>query len=171
MDYKELAEELEKMLPEKIPYGEFVGAPWPYTGQGEMVYEEPEPYFIEKAATAITELLEEVEKLKAERDSARHNLRAVQRMVQEYQEEIVPGYRERAEKAEAQRDELFGILNGVCRDMREKSADEYVCGLCEYDGAYITESGDWANECPGFDMDDCFCMKKSMRKKFGQKEE
>lgn len=49
----------------------------------------------EQAATAITELLEEVEKLKAERDSARHNLATVQKMVQEYQDEIVPGYREK----------------------------------------------------------------------------
>ena len=66
MDYKELVEALKEMLPEKIPYGELVGAPWPYTGQGEMVYEEPEPYFIEQAAAAITELLEEVEKEKQE---------------------------------------------------------------------------------------------------------
>ena len=46
MDYNKLVESLEKMLPPKIPYGELVGAPWPYTGQGEMVYEEPESYFI-----------------------------------------------------------------------------------------------------------------------------
>lgn len=61
MDYKKLVESLEKMLPPKIPYGELVGAPWPYTGQGEMVYEEPESYFIEQAITAITDLLARVE--------------------------------------------------------------------------------------------------------------
>ena len=77
----------------------------------------------------------------------------------------------RAEKAERERDELFRILNDVCQDVRAKSADEYVCGLCEYDGAHIGESGDWVNECPGFEKDDCFCIKKSMREKFGQKEE
>ena len=77
----------------------------------------------------------------------------------------------RAEKAERERDELFRILNDVCQDVRAKSADEYVCGLCEYDGAYIGESGDWVNECPGFEKDDCFCMKKSIREKFSQKEE
>lgn len=77
----------------------------------------------------------------------------------------------RAEKAESERDKLFQILNDVCRDVRAKSADKYVCGLCEYDVAYIGESGDWVNECPGFEKDDCFCMKKSMRYKFGQKEE
>ena len=77
----------------------------------------------------------------------------------------------RAEKAEREKDKLFQILNDVCRDVRAKSADKYVCGLCEYDVAYIGESGDWVNECPGFEKDDCFCMKKSMRYKFGQKEE
>lgn len=163
MDSKGIVEELHNL--EFIAYG--------YNINGEVLGMDCIDFeqIMVDAADYITDLLEEVEKLKAERDSARHNLQTIQKMVQEYQEEIIPGFRERAEKAEAQRDELFGILNGVCRDVREKSADEYVCGLCEYDGAYITESGDWANECPGFDMDDCFCMKKSIRKKFGQKEE
>lgn len=65
MDYKELVERLEKMLPLKIPYGELVGAPWPYTGQGEMVYEDPEPYLIEQAITAITDLPARVESAEA----------------------------------------------------------------------------------------------------------
>ena len=71
MDYKKLVESLEKMLPPKIPYGELVGAPWPYTGQGEMVYEEPESYFIEQAITAITDLLARVEAVKARAERQR----------------------------------------------------------------------------------------------------
>lgn len=70
MDYKKLVESLEKMLPPKIPYGELVGAPWPYTGQGEMVYEEPESYFIEQAITAITDLLARVEATEARAEKA-----------------------------------------------------------------------------------------------------
>lgn len=70
MDYKELVESLEKMLPPKIPYGELVGAPWPYTGQGEMVYEDPESYFIEQAITAITDLLARVEATEARAEKA-----------------------------------------------------------------------------------------------------
>ena len=70
----------------------------------------------------------------------------------------------------AQRDELFKMLNDVCKDTKEQHADESVCGLCEYDGAYIGQSGDWENECPGFNSDDCFCMKRSIREKFGQSE-
>lgn len=86
MDYKELVETLQK---ESEWYG---------------VTDENAGVLMEQAATAITELLEEVERVKAERDSARHNLRTVQKMVKEYQEEIIPGFREMAEKAEGERD-------------------------------------------------------------------
>lgn len=61
MDYNGLVEKLKEMLPEKIPYGELVGAPWPYTNQGEMVYPDFEDYIIEQAATAIAELLARAE--------------------------------------------------------------------------------------------------------------
>lgn len=83
---------------------------------------------------------------------------------------IVQELRAELEQVTAQRDELFKMLNDVCKDTREQHADESVCGLCEYDGAYIGQSGDWENECPGFNSDDCFCMKRSIREKFGQSE-
>ena len=50
--------------------------------------------------------------------------------------------------------------------VRECEGGDSVCGLCEYDGAYIGESGDWCNECPGFDKDDCFKLKEELRKKW-----
>lgn len=78
---------------------------------------------------------------------------------------------ERAEKAERQVGELFHTLNDVCKDIRERTVEDYVCGFCEYDGACIGESGEWLNECPGFEKDDCFCMKKSIREKYGQLED
>lgn len=76
----------------------------------------------------------------------------------------------RLEKAENHVKELFSMLNNVCRDVREKTVQNYVCGLCEYDGAYISENGDWMNECPGFERNDCFCMKKSLREKYGMED-
>ena len=95
MDYKKLVESLEKMLPPKIPYGELVGAPWPYTGQGEMVYEEPESYFIEQAITAITDLLARVEaaesraeKAERERNAAIKELNRVSAAVDELSDMI-----------------------------------------------------------------------------------
>lgn len=81
---------------------------------------------------------------------------------------IVRELREKLERVTAQRNGLFELLNDVCKDVRETHVDDSVCGLCEYDGAHISEIGDWACECPGFDSDDCFCMKKSLRKKYGQ---
>ena len=65
---------------------------------------------------------------------------------------------------------MYDLLNDVCKDVRERNVDDDVCGLCQYDGAYRTESGDWANECPGFDRDDCFCMKNEIRRMCGVEE-
>lgn len=65
-------------------------------------------------------------------------------------------------------DRLYDLLESVCKDVREKYEDEDVCSLCQYDGAYMTDSGDWANECPGFDRADCFTMKNEIRKLCGK---
>ena len=59
---------------------------------------------------------------------------------------------------------LYELLEDVCKNIREKTEGDDVCGLCQYDGAYIGESGDWMNECPGFETNECFCMKNSIRK-------
>ena len=50
--------------------------------------------------------------------------------------------------------------------IREREGGDSVCGLCEYDGAYIGQSGDWCNECPGFNRDDCFKLSDETRKKW-----
>lgn len=81
MDYKELVQSLKKMLPPKIPYGELVGAPWPYTGQGEMVYEDQEPYFIEHAITAINDLLASAESAEARAEKAERERDAAVKML------------------------------------------------------------------------------------------
>lgn len=69
MDIEKLIEDLRGLLKqygEKIPYGELVGAPWPYSRAGDLVWQDPEPYFIEQAATALSTLQTENEKLRAE---------------------------------------------------------------------------------------------------------
>lgn len=58
----------------------------------------------EDAATAITDLLERAEVAEA-------RCKAFEKMVREYQNVIVPGYRERAEKAERERDEA---VESIC---------------------------------------------------------
>lgn len=65
-------------------------------------------------------------------------------------------------------DELYTILDEVCQDFREKTEEDYVCGLCQYDGAYKGDSGDWCNECPGFETADCFTMNNKIRKMCGK---
>ena len=64
MDIEKLIEGLHGILKqygEKIPYGEWVGAPWPYSRAGDLVWPDPEPYFIEQAATALSTLQAENE--------------------------------------------------------------------------------------------------------------
>ena len=78
--------------------------------------------------------------------------------------ELIKQQREKAETI----DTLYEILNDVCKDVREETEGDYVCGLCEYDGAHKTDSGDWAGECPGFESSDCFCMKNEIRKMCGK---
>ena len=87
MDNEKLIEDLRGLLKqygEKIPYGELVGAPWPYSRAGDLVWQDPEPYFIEQAATALSMLQVENEKLrdelkqvKAERDAALEHLHGI----------------------------------------------------------------------------------------------
>ena len=66
-------------------------------------------------------------------------------------------------------DALNGIINSfeeILRDIRESKGDDSVCGMCEYDGAFVGQSGDWCNECPGFEKDDCFRLSDECRKRW-----
>ena len=66
-------------------------------------------------------------------------------------------------------DALAGMIDRferILTDIRETKCDDSVCGMCEYDGAYIGQSGDWCNECPGFDKDDCFKLSDRCRKRW-----
>ena len=69
MDIEKLIEDLRGLLKqygEKIPYGELVGAPWPYSRAGDLVWQDPEPYFIEQSVTALSTLQAENERLRTE---------------------------------------------------------------------------------------------------------
>ena len=63
-------------------------------------------------------------------------------------------------------DKFIDGLEEIFADLRERHVDDSVCGLCEYDGAYIGESGDWYNECPGFERGDCFKLSDKIRKEW-----
>ena len=61
---------------------------------------------------------------------------------------------------------LIDRFERILSDIRESKVDDSVCGLCEYDGAYMGQSGDWCNECPGFEKDDCFRLSDECRKRW-----
>ena len=66
-------------------------------------------------------------------------------------------------------DALNGIINRfeqILRDIRESKVDDSVCGMCEYDGAFVGQSGEWCNECPGFEKNDCFKLSDECRKRW-----
>lgn len=64
--------------------------------------------------------------------------------------------------------EMYSRYEDLCKKIRKEYESDDVCGLCQYDGAYIGDSGDWMNECPGFETSECFCMKNSIRELCGQ---
>ena len=61
---------------------------------------------------------------------------------------------------------LVDRFERILGDIREANVDESVCRMCEYDGAYMGQSGDWCNECPGFDKADCFKLSDRCRKRW-----
>lgn len=105
-------------------------------------------YALGKAANAITDLLERAE-------VAETRCKTLEKMVREYQDVIVPGYRERAEKAERERDEAISDLTWAVNEYRRLTTETDLCGLCKYDLPPAGENGQ-TYECPGFSKDDCF---------------
>ena len=78
---------------------------------------------------------------------------------------------ERIADLEAKIKALLQTIEEICRDVRETYGGEDMCGLCEYDGAYLGVSGDWMNECPGFETDECFKLSERFKAKYIGKEE
>lgn len=98
MDIEKLIEDLRGLLKqygEKIPYGELVGAPWPYSRAGDLVWQDPEPYFIEQAATALSTLQAENEKLRSEAEGMRSNWYKSVEEIQKLRAELEQVKRER----------------------------------------------------------------------------
>ena len=76
-------------------------------------------YYAFEAATAITDLLSRAEAEEARCKILETRLETSEKMVKEYQEVIVPGYRERAEKAERELQIAVGGLAGQCKYCRK----------------------------------------------------
>ena len=63
--------------------------------------------------------------------------------------------------------DLLEWIEQILREDREERVTDDNCGACEYDGAYLGASGDWCNECPGFERDDCFVLSEEILVKYG----
>lgn len=59
---------------------------------------------------------------------------------------------------------MIDELEEIFSEIREKHVDDSVCGLCEYDCDHGLDG--FANECPGFDCDDCFKLKDEIRREW-----
>lgn len=88
MNYKELIEALKSTLPQKVPYGELVGAEGAFAHSGPMVYEDPEPYFVEQAITAITDLLSRSEAAEAAQETLQRTVAEYKARAENAEEEI-----------------------------------------------------------------------------------
>ena len=63
----------------------------------------------------------------------------------------------RAEQAERERDAAKADMKLIADAVREKHCDDTCCFVCKFDcDTSKNDSGEFENECPGFDRDDCF---------------
>lgn len=58
---------------------------------------------------------------------------------------------------------LLKDFEELCKYVRECTGDDIVCGFCEYDAGTV---GEEPIECPGFESNECFVLKKSLRKQY-----
>lgn len=65
---------------------------------------------------------------------------------------------------ETGRTKMINELEEIFSAIREKHVDDSVCGLCEYDCDHGLDG--YANECPGFERDDCFKLKDEIRREW-----
>ena len=134
MDIEKLIEDLHVLLKqygEKIPYGELVGALCPYSRTGDLVWQDPEPYLIEQAANAITDLLVENQSLRnaandfkarAEAAEARAEKaeRALAHMWYAYQNKDYDCQHEYEKKAVSQAEKILGKWEDVMQNMMKE---------------------------------------------------
>ncbi len=129
MGYKKLAADLLSGCEENC-------ADCEYAGDSEF-----ECTIAQLAATAITDLL-------ARAEAAEARCETLEKMVNEYQDVIVPGYRERAEKAEKERDAAVVAIYTLVTDCPPETCRE-ICanhdGVC----AKHAEAGHY-DHCKGF---------------------
>lgn len=156
MDCKQLLEQIKCFLSscEKMRYGEYVGAPWPYNHDGPMVYTDPDAVLLDLAATAITELLARAEEAEAENAVLRRMQPAkIDGDTLELATEVLE-LRQRLEEVKAQRDEavhdrmMMEQRSGEINARAEKAERERDAAIKELEGvaAAVDELSDLIDE-------------------------
>lgn len=86
MDYKELIVQIQELLAsyEKVRYGEYVGAPWPYSHAGPLIYTEPEGILLDLSMQAINDLQKKLDKANNEKDAA---IKDLERAIEIYRDD------------------------------------------------------------------------------------
>lgn len=81
----------------------------------------------------------------------------ISRHLIEMQSNVITELTARAESAERERDAAKADMKLIVDAVRETHCDETCCFACKHDcDMSINGSGEFANECPGFDRYDCF---------------
>ena len=104
------------------------------------------------AATALSTLQEENEKLRAELENYRKGHCSEGGCAAEKDRDAVLA---ELEQVKRERDAAVSDLTFVVNQYRLETTGIDLCGLCEYDLPPVGENGQTA-ECPGFYVDDCF---------------
>ena len=104
------------------------------------------------AATALSTLQEENEKLRAELENYRKGHRSEGGCAAEKDRDAVLA---ELEQVKRERDAAVSDLTFVVNQYRLETTVTDLCGLCEYDLPPVGENGQTA-ECPGFYVNDCF---------------
>ena len=104
------------------------------------------------AATALSTLQAENEKLRAELENYRKGHRSEGGCAAEKDRDAVLA---ELEQVKRERDAAVSDLTFVVNQYRLETTGIDLCGLCEYDLPPVGENGQTA-ECPGFYVNDCF---------------
>ena len=133
MDIEKLIEDLRGLLKqygEKIPYGELVGAPWPYSRAGDLVWQDPEPYFIEHAATALSTLQAENEELRAELEYEKEHANAYYEECGQWEVENAQ-LKEKVEALQRERDSIEQDFRAFAKQWWEQDSG-FPCCWCKF---------------------------------------
>ena len=123
----------------------------------ERLQDEEDPNvldYIDDAATALSVLQTENDRLRDEVERQRRNADNRQHLYENAERAYIKAQAE-LEQVKREKDAAVSDLTFVVNQYRLETTGIDLCGLCEYDLPPVGENGQTA-ECPGFYVNDCF---------------